>query len=870
MPIRFNEGFSIKAPFPIDDRLIVDRLSGTTASLEALTPQYNYRNMIVWVREDKAFYYLRDNPNSPSNPGITFSDWILFSGGGGATTSCTKSGYITGNSFTTNGTIATASVVFQVPYLYASYSVAVTGLTNYDITGLYDDYVYSVFNRSTTGFDIQVNVNTVPLGATAMWIASCFEGSNDIAQVLVGGGGSSSAIDLEEIAYGTGTGITSSSTFTFDVSNTSLIFGNDHTITNAISSAIIAGTDSCITSTTIGYFVESNIILASTLACINCSDFSSIQNTNCGQIWNSTQSVIINSSAGSFGSKICNSNNAAIMNAPRSCIINTSGSYENISRQFIIGGYLHIICQEEGPGPGNGYSGGSGIVGGAGNCICVGGVHSIILSGRCNLIRNLNFFDPTDSSPNSQKFSGGRSAILAGERNTLSGPKIDGSVIIGGCTNSITSGTIFSTIVGGCRNTIGTSSNSTIIGGSGNSMTASCYSTIIGSKNSCIIGGTATSIEVLNGGLGLACRSQILSGNFNRIYGSEDSFMIGSRISKICRDELAFMIGNVNSCMHNSNGISLRSDSLFATGSENIASIVSNEATFCSNICNSTMIGGSDNCIFTSVSSVIINSFDSGISGSGYSTIINSRESTVTASFFSSIISSTISCISDSNHSIILGSTSSLICNKSGISSMNSIISGNGNCIANTSGGATKNTSILGGCHNKIVSSTKAGASYNSVIIGGCGNVISSALNAVIIGGENLSLSGDVTGGGFSNVVVVPSFKGNGSFALSVTTASSDYLLDETNFTLMTYPPISGMTVSLPRAVLSYGRIYVIKKDGSSTQSVVNIYPDVSNGDTIDGYAGSIELINPWDYNILQADGVDNWIKLGGAVGLNL
>ena len=202
---------------------------------------------------------------------------------------------------------------------------------------------------------------------------------------------------------------------------------------------------------------------------------------------------------------------------------------------------------------------------------------------------------------------------------------------------------------------------------------------------------------------------------------------------------------------------------------------------------------------------------------------------------------------------------------------MNSIISGNGNCIQNTSGGATINTSILGGQENSITSSLKAGVTYNSVIIGGSGNKIASACNTVIIGGENLSVSGDITGGGFSNVVVVPSFRGNGSFALSIATSSQDIIfLDETNFTLITYPPITGMTVSLPRASFSNGRIYVIKKDGSSTQSVVRINPNVGLGDTIEGYSGPIELINPWDYNILQSDGVNMWIKLGGAVGLNL
>ena len=118
------------------------------------------------------------------------------------------------------------------------------------------------------------------------------------------------------------------------------------------------------------------------------------------------------------------------------------------------------------------------------------------------------------------------------------------------------------------------------------------------------------------------------------------------------------------------------------------------------------------------------------------------------------------------------------------------------------------------------------------------------------------------------NMVYVPSVRGFGSVQFDLATSSSNYTLTQDNFTLLAYPTITGMTVSLPAAISSPHRLYVIKKDGSSTQSIVYIDPNVS--DTIEGYAGSIELINPWDYNILQSDGVNMWIKLGGAVGINL
>jgi len=106
-----------------------------------------------------------------------------------------------------------------------------------------------------------------------------------------------------------------------------------------------------------------------------------------------------------------------------------------------------------------------------------------------------------------------------------------------------------------------------------------------------------------------------------------------------------------------------------------------------------------------------------------------------------------------------------------------------------------------------------------------------------------------------------------GSLALDVKPASSDYTLTDRNFTLLASPPVGGMTVSLPLASLAKHRVYVIKKVNSSSDFV---YINRSGSDTIEGYGGSITLESQWDYNILQSDGVNMWIKLGGAVGLNL
>ena len=168
MSFIINTNFSVNSPYPIDIRLIVDRVDGVTASLVSLDTGYNYTNMYVWVREEKAFYYLIDTPDDPLAPGATISDWFLFSGGGGAT-GCAKSGYVPGTSFT--GNPATASVVFGTPYQSASYSVVVTGEAFDSI-----DYAYSVIDKTSSGFIIRVDTSG-PITATAMWITNCWDGS---------------------------------------------------------------------------------------------------------------------------------------------------------------------------------------------------------------------------------------------------------------------------------------------------------------------------------------------------------------------------------------------------------------------------------------------------------------------------------------------------------------------------------------------------------------------------------------------------------------------------------------------------------------------------------------------------------------------
>jgi len=174
-----NQPLYIQAPLTIDGRLIVDTVDGIGDSLVSLIVTNNYPNMYVWVRSEKSFYYLID---SPTAGGATVTDWAQASGGVGAT-GCAKSGYVPGTSFIGTGdpgSTSSASVFFTSPYQSASYSVAVTG------EQVVPDYIYSVTDKTTTGFTIVIDT-PVPIGATAMWITNCWDGSG----LFNGGGGSS-------------------------------------------------------------------------------------------------------------------------------------------------------------------------------------------------------------------------------------------------------------------------------------------------------------------------------------------------------------------------------------------------------------------------------------------------------------------------------------------------------------------------------------------------------------------------------------------------------------------------------------------------------------------------------------------------------
>jgi len=311
------------------------------------------------------------------------------------------------------------------------------------------------------------------------------------------------------------------------------------------------------------------------------------------------------------------------------------------------------------------------------------------------------------------------------------------------------------------------------------------------------------------------------------------------------------MVDNTEVAFGCSNNAGITSSEAFKFSSTQSSTWISDNSTIIGGTINRvTMISNTQSDIRSSCHSILGASRGSTISEAAFAVVLSSRCSIIDSSVFSSaLISSVDSCICKSvQYSSIINSRMSLIYggnNSTIISSCGSKICGS-------------NYSIILNKGNNICNSC------NSIILGSNGSLICSATNSAIIGGKGLTLSN------VNNQVITPSLCVSGSLALEVITASSNITLATSNFTLLAYAPsnLAGMTVSLPAASLARHRLYVIKKMDASTQSFIFIKPNT--GDNIEGITTYITLENPYDYNMLQSDGVSTWIKLGGAVGINL
>ena len=417
MSVIINTNFNVNAPVEIDGRLLVDRVDGTTSSLVSLTTGYNYRNMYVWVREEKAFYYLI---NSTTQGGATSSDWTKLS------------------------------------------------------TGV---------------------------------------------------GGSASAIDLTEVAFGTGTGITSSKFFTFETSNPTLIFGSASTICSSSRlSAIIGGCNN-----TIG-----------TASC-NSGIFGGCNNN----LGTSSQSVIIGGQSNKlFGTTTNSINHSSIIGGQCNTLSATS------SQSSIVGGYKNTLSC---------CSCNSSIVGGKSNCLCISSYNSSIIGGASNkLCLQSCYSSIVGGQSNTLAYFSKYSSIVGGKSNTLCASSCHSS-IVGGCINTLSCYSKYSSIVGGKSNTLARyTSQSSIVGGSASILCCnSSQSSIVGGQcntltcHSCrssIVGGYKNTLSFTSS------HSSIVGGCGNTLSATSSfSSIIGGQSNTLCNYSCnSTIVGSTGSCINNS------------------------------------------------------------------------------------------------------------------------------------------------------------------------------------------------------------------------------------------------------------------------------------------------------------------------------
>jgi hypothetical protein len=389
------------------------------------------------------------------------------------------------------------------------------------------------------------------------------------ASSISGSGGTGSAITLAEVAFGTGTGITSSNRFTFTIANTNLIVASASTITG-LESSIIAGRSNIINSN------SRSIILSSCTSCISGTSLYS--------------SSIISSDCSSS-----NFRRSSIIAGYKNCMVGGSG----VSN--VMFGDCNRILATGGCGSCN-----SSILGGQCNNLSYS-ENSSILGGRCNSIRNSSCYSSTIGGRGNiiATFSrwasivGGISNCIYGRTNTLA--TSDDSVIIGGSLNRILcsednaiiggfcnlisggpTGSWFSTIVGGKFNCISCESEgNSIIGGSENAINSCSY-------DNTIISGNDNQIKCYIG------YSSIISGQCNSIYYAGDrNSIIGGYKNEICYFSFnTTIIGGCNSLSYYARQSNIIGGTLNTLCTTQRSVIIGGTGNSITNSCNSVVLGG--------------------------------------------------------------------------------------------------------------------------------------------------------------------------------------------------------------------------------------------------------------------------------------
>jgi hypothetical protein len=253
---------------------------------------------------------------------------------------------------------------------------------------------------------------------------------------IVGGGGTASvSINENEVAFGTGDGITSSENFKFDSTNKSLSVGSLNSLCNSIGSNIISSNSKIINS-------KGSTILGGNSVCNNYEPGVCFYGTYGSCVVGGRNNLI--TSGDSFSLNF--SGSTYIYNSPNQSIISNGGA--------IIGGGDNS----------NLYSCNSSIIGGCCNTNNLSN-NSSILGGRCNtnnLSNNSNILGGVDNS----NIKSCNSSIIGGYYNKISCNN-SYSAIIGGASNKISCNNSYSAIIGGANNCLFSSNNSVILGGIG-------------------------------------------------------------------------------------------------------------------------------------------------------------------------------------------------------------------------------------------------------------------------------------------------------------------------------------------------------------------------------------------------------------------
>ena len=465
------------------------------------------------------------------------------------------------------------SILGSVIFGQSSYGSAIIGGSGSTITDSNNSVILGGTGLSLSNEDSVVHVSRLKIATASnvnasrllVWDTDNYVKWRD-ASSISGSGGTGSAITLAEVAFGTGTGITSSNRFTFIVGTTNLIVASSSSITAGIESAIIAGR---------GNIINSNCrssIIASVNSCIcGPSVYESSIISSALSISNFRRSTIV---AGSNNCMIGESGVSSVMFGECNRILSSASSGSSCASS-ILGGCRNVLS----------CSGNSTIVGGASSSIANRSCYSSIIGGRGNIIKDYSRW---------ANISGGQFNCIYG-RSNLSATS-DESVIVGGFLNRILcsednaiiggfcnlisggpTGSWFSTIVGGQFNCISCESESnSIIGGFDNTIENYSYeSSIIGGKTnhldcyvgySSIIGGQCNNIcyagdrDSIIGGyknkiFDFSFNSSIIGGRNSELsYFSLNSTIIGGLQNCICCSDNSVIIGGTGSIMNYSSG----------------------------------------------------------------------------------------------------------------------------------------------------------------------------------------------------------------------------------------------------------------------------------------------------------------------------